>query len=428
MKKIKIPISELIKISDRKFKKRIRRIKVIERRNAKKIINDYVSEPINLCCENNKINKKKDKKYFNIKLPKIFSIIDNPKESLEQIFLFCNTRRLKAKNVYKFDYRNVEKIDLSAEALLGYFCLEARKEKKFSKIKSEGFYPINNDAKRLIKSVGVINNLGIKHEYLDNGEKKRINICKYNSTTAKSVSVKMRKSDYKENVLLKFISHIDKCLDSVNRTLTMQGKDELSKYTGEILTNAEEHSGKNLWHIVGYLDNISNERLCEIVIINFGKTIAETLSDIPKDSHIFSVINPYVQLHNSKGFFGEKWKKEDLLTLVALQGGVSRRNMVESDHSGRGTIDIITFFQKVYKECSENSDKGKMSIVSGSSYVLFDGKYQMKENKIAFNGNNDLSCQPDIDYVKNLGDVFFPGTIIGIKFQLPTNFAGEIDE
>ena len=66
-----------------------------------------------------------------------------------------------------------------------------------------------------------------------------------------------------------------------------------------------------------------------------------------------------------------------------------------------------------------------MVIVSGSTYVLFDGTYQMQANAegnriIAFNGANDLRERPDSTYVRQLEGVSFPGTVISLKFSLST--------
>ena len=53
------------------------------------------------------------------------------------------------------------------------------------------------------------------------------------------------------------------------------------EYTGEILNNAEDHSGSDDVVITGYLDNSNSTHLCEIAIFNFGKTIAETFREMP---------------------------------------------------------------------------------------------------------------------------------------------------
>jgi len=66
-----------------------------------------------------------------------------------------------------------------------------------------------------------------------------------------------------------------------------------------------------------------------------------------------------------------------------------------------------------------------MVIVSGSTYIEFDGKYEMRPNHdgvriIAFNETNDLTEKPDPSYVRRLAGVSFPGTLISLKFPLST--------
>jgi hypothetical protein len=91
--------------------------------------------------------------------------------------------------------------------------------------------------------------------------------------------------------------------------------------------------------------------------------------------------------------------------------------------------DLIEFFQKVHKECAPDSAvKAKMAIVSGSTFILFDGQYGLREKTghgkvIAFNAANNLYTRPDSSYVKPLGSYKFPGTIISIRFPLSNTSA-----
>jgi hypothetical protein len=187
---------------------------------------------------------------------------------------------------------------------------------------------------------------------------------------------------------------------------------------------AEDHPGFVDWTVQGYLDNSLAEPICEIAIFNFGKSIAQTLKDLPSGAYTRNQIDPYVLLHAGRNFFGTTWSQSDLLTLIALQGHVSSKNRNSKDTRGQGTGDLIDFFQRVHKECAKNSTvKAKMAIVSGGTYILFDGTYTMRESQkrgrvIAFNPQNDLYSKPDPRFVKSLSGVHFPGTIISIRFPL----------
>ena len=181
------------------------------------------------------------------------------------------------------------------------------------------------------------------------------------------------------------------------------------------------------WAIQGYLDTQLPAPMCEIVIFNFGRSIAESLEQLPPQSYTRIQTERYLDLHKTGNFFRRGWRREDLFTLIALQGNVSSKNYSETDTRGNGTVDLIEFFQGMQAECAVGANgtpgNARMVIVSGSTYVLFDGKYQMRANAegnriIAFNGANDLRERPDSTYVRQLEGVCFPGTVICLKFAL----------
>ena len=188
--------------------------------------------------------------------------------------------------------------------------------------------------------------------------------------------------------------------------------------------NAEDHPGFADWTIQGYLDNSLDTPICEIAIFNFGKSIAETLKELPSNSYTWLQVDPYVKLHNGRNFFSKTWSQSDLLTLIALQGHVSSKNNDLEDTRGQGMGDLIDFFQRMHNDCApESRSKAKMVVLSGGTYILFDGKYQMRESTthgrvIAFNAENDLHSKPDPAYVRSLESFHFPGTVISIRFPL----------
>jgi hypothetical protein len=64
-----------------------------------------------------------------------------------------------------------------------------------------------------------------------------------------------------------------------------------------------------------------------------------------------------------------------------------------------------------------------MALLSGSTFILFDGTYSMQASAggksiIAFNKANDLEQRPDRKYVRGLDGVEFPGTMICLQFPL----------
>lgn len=155
------------------------------------------------------------------------------------------------------------------------------------------------------------------------------------------------------------------------------------------------------------------------------QTIAETLKKLPRDHYTTQQIAPYIAKHQGRRFFGANWAEDDLLTLIALQSQVSCKNESPADTRGNGTVDLIEFFQKVHADGEEIGADGagpRMALLSGSTHILFDGTYQLRENSngtkvIAFNEENDLEMKPDPKYVHRL-KAKFPGTVISIRFPL----------
>lgn len=154
------------------------------------------------------------------------------------------------------------------------------------------------------------------------------------------------------------------------------------------------------------------------------KTIADTFNSLAPDSYTSAIIEPYIKLHEHKGFFNTEWERDDLLTLISIQGNISTKNLSKDGDRGQGTVEMIDFFQQVHSECAEKcKTHAKMSILSGKTHILFDGTHLMSEDKngrktIAFNDENLLTEKPDRKYIKNLGEISFPGTIISIMFPL----------
>lgn len=209
----------------------------------------------------------------------------------------------------------------------------------------------------------------------------------------------------------------------------------LCNYVVEVIDNAENHAGMVDWTIQGYVDMAMNEPECEIVIFNLGKSISETLEAMPKESYTMLQIEKYIEMHSKSGWFGPKWRKEDLLTLIALQGSVSSKNILETHTRGQGTADLIEFFQQLNDERSlEGIKPASMYILSGRTRVIFDSKYRMIRGEdgrrvIAFNKDNDLNSPPDpLCVIPLKDDRKLPGTMIGIKFVVKSDFLEQTED
>lgn len=369
-----------------------------------------------------------------LSIPSIFSIIENPTVAIGVVGQFAKTLRQTTRptNIY-LDYSQLQHYDLAANALLDLVSVEFKKEtnKNRRRTRWQGVFPKSPEHKKFIRALGIIKHLHLTHEYLDAEEEAELRIFDVRNRHYYRVD-KPSKVDLKSKVVAGFSNHINQCLGDYNLELTPEALHKLCVYTGEILDNAEQHAEMVDWSIQGYLDNSCETPICEIAIFNFGKTIAETLSKLPKEGYTWKQIAPYIRQHRRRKFFGESWAETDLLTLIALQGNVSSKNNAPSDTRGNGTVELIEFFQKVHEECAPSSPiKATMAILSGSTHILFDGTYKLSNatdgpRRIAFNSGNDLNALPDSKYVRGLKSFHFPGTIISIRFPMSATSINEI--
>ena len=360
-----------------------------------------------------------------VRLPKIFSIIEDPIRSIATIQAFAKTLLERRIRSIDFDQAKIETYDLAAMALLDIVATELVVESKQrgQRLRLSGKYPKQTGVRRFVRSMGLVKHLKVPHEVATGTEIEKIRVFDRRNRHY-FAKHDPRKADFKSKTIVGFVDHINGCLKDHKRTLTLESRAKLCDYVGEILCNAEDHPGFVDWTIQGYLDNSLEVPICEIAIFNFGKSIAETLKALPDSSYTRRQIDGYVILHNGRQFFSPDWRQSDLLTLLALQGHVSSKNVTERDTRGQGMGDLIDFFQRVHKECTDcNEISAKMAIISGGTYILFDGTYQMRDSGnrgrvIAFNRQNDLASRPDPAFVKPLGNLHFPGTVISIRFPL----------
>ncbi|QRR36327.1 hypothetical protein JNX00_10900 [Hydrogenophaga sp. YM1] len=361
-------------------------------------------------------------------LPPRFSLIDHPEQALAPLAKLAQAMQSRAIASVFVNFDSLEQYDLGANGLFDVLVEELAVESRRSgrTVNWRGNFPADPAHARFVRALGLIKRLKIKNHYPSPEDERRLELfdtrCRHYIR-----KIKPHLADQKSRVTAAFADHINRCLARIGRELMPESRSQLCAYVSEILDNAEQHSGMYDWSIQGYLDTQLSTPMCEVAIFNFGQSIAETFARLPADSFPRRQVQRYLDLHTRRSFFNAGWREEDLFTLIALQGNVSSKNVTEADTRGNGTVDLIDFFQRVHAECAASSEEGaRMAIVSGSTYVLFDGKYEMRNNDrgmkiIAFNNDNSLEERPDRSYVRPLAGVMFPGTAIGIKFPLSTS-------
>lgn len=366
--------------------------------------------------------------------PKKFSLIEAPEDTLSFISSVAALNRNTDVKVLSLDHSKTTCHDLAAEVLLGVAVktIKNTANRRNRKVRVRGRLPKSERKKRLIRSMGVIKQLDIEHEEF---VEDKLEIFDFSGSKNSIVTTGDR--DRKNQCTTRFVDHIDNCLEHSERQLTDDSKEQLVNYLGEIIGNAEDHSGESKWYVCGYLDHIEDVdesddedeyHFCEIVIYNFGKSIAETFTELNDCSFPLKQVKPYLDAHERGGWFSRDWDRDTLLTLVALQGCVSSKNLDQFMDRGQGTVDLIEFFQNVSEECLPQSrQKAKMAIISGSTHIFFDGKYRIESDEtgkdvIAFNDKNDLNVKPDSRYVRKLKGVSFPGTVIAARFPISERY------
>ena len=241
-----------------------------------------------------------------------------------------------------------------------------------------------------------------------------------------------RVSQTSEIVATGIARYINRCLEQYGWALNPIGAQYLTALVGEVLGNAEDHSARRHWWVSGYLRQPSGTAYgdCHISIFSFGRSISESMQDLPTESLLYKEMARLISKHKRQSFFDtRKWEPENLQTVYALQEGVSRHNTGTETlgHRGKGTADLIAFFSKL-GQSTDVVARPTMCLVSGRTHILFDGTYQMREmpfhdgtaRVIAFNKQNDLSRPPDPRTVKWLHRPF-PGTLISLRFYIDSD-------
>jgi len=424
-------IHQIITNNKRFIKNLKRRKKRKKFRKQKKIPNRYLGIFSNL--SGNSFSKhiyRSENHVYKIVIPKVFSLIDNPEETLETLGKIRSACfDLKIKELF-INHRYCEKVDIGASVVLDVLLLELRKQCTRNKRKSKiwGRYSENEHVKEILNASGLPKHLGVTPESENMKLDKKYK--PFNLYVGERIdSISENKSTMVEDASTKLTEYFDSLIESKGLKIDRKGKKKLGKLISEVLNNAEEHSNNKQWYVIGYMDQLNDKvGICNIALFDFGDSIHKSLTSCDLNDKIQTNIKSLIEQHTKKKFFefGNNWTPENLWTLFALQEGVSRFNVGEKYFDrGNGSVDMIEFFLNLGR-CFDNSVQPKMALISDKTYILFDGKYRLKEMDIkgekrkiiAFNSANNLEERPDKKYIKNLENTNFPGTIIAMRFYL----------
>jgi hypothetical protein len=380
-----------------------------------------------------------------IKIPRNFSIYEKPEDVLNTIFNLCEKISSTKKNVIYCDYSLCDSFSLGSEALLGIIAGTIKYQRSLSgeSVYINGAYPKNPSHLEIVRDLGIVKEIDADNDHRESADTSLQFIFSKQKTEQAKGSAHAQ--DDKNRVAQQFVEYIDNCLDNgLSKSLTQEACRVLKSCIGEMLDNSERHgqsNGQGKWYIRAHVNFSHSHPICEIAIFNFGNTVSETFNKLPPDHFsLTKQIEPYVRRH-----IGEKGLTEDNLKVVAsLQGRVSCKNLDDRNTCGTGTIELLTFFQGLSDSIAELSNSGTtnippvMSLLSGSTWINFDGRYKLKKSSMVvdeqddptstydtekmiypFNNSPDgLASPPDATVVKSMSGTFFPGLMLNIKFAL----------
>lgn len=197
--------------------------------------------------------------------------------------------------------------------------------------------------------------------------------------------------------------------------LSHEQRQAISSTIGESFDNIKSHvPNAEHGYLCGFYDPV--KATVTILVFNFGQTISDTLEGkLPEKVQV--EIESVISNHKRMKILKPTFTRRNALTLLALQEGISSK--LSADNSrGHGLIDYIA-------NCFSLSDKCRISIVSGDTFIRIDNRYKVghkffvdrERRMLAFNPNNDIYSLPDSRYVKKLG-VVFNGVIIETTIPL----------
>ena len=272
------------------------------------------------------------KKLVTVKIPKEFSFYSNPDEVIGILNSLSKLLDGPSFNNIYFNHYDCKILDLSASAIMDITVMEIRKVMRRSKrkINFTGLYPADKTVQETLQETGLIEHLDIKHERLPAWIRERF--IRFKLQSGGLGITKAKKSSRHEQTATDLSDYFARCVKRQNCTITETGQSYIMKMVTEVLENVEAHSDIKKWYVIGYMrqDEENSVGECNIAIFNLGLTIYETISGDKTRRKIKRQMKILTKKHRK--LFGNAWDEKSLLTLYALQEGVS---CLPKDPSGK---------------------------------------------------------------------------------------------
>lgn len=379
-----------------------------------------------------KLKSKKIEEEINFKIPEFFSLIDNVDITMNFIKSLFVYRYNMDVNI-KLDLSECKTISMCALFLFDYIMLMIFYERgvlirsghKKSKMNYMNYkFSENNEINKIFLDAGTSG-------YIPNDTQEFLEIRK-NLSHIPLKLFKVRAGDRGKNTnqLVRYLqkeskiehistldqnvqTFINECLGEFGYYLNIDGERVLQKIISEWKTNCNNHL-KNFceFFCTGSLTYKNNLGVCDLVLVNFGDTINDSIKAIGTTE---IGIRTFDRITNKQNY-NSKFTKENGIVLAAIQKKVSRLK-TDSNVRGTGFPQIMEFFSKL----SDDEENSKMTIISGNTQIRFAKneylRYNNNNGEIYFNDEKIPSIAPNINNVKKI-ESKFPGTLISIRFIL----------
>lgn len=397
-----------------------------------KIISSFKFELDDFINENG--NNIIDEPTTSIKIPKIFSLEFNYKESIDKITLLRKSILKKVGETIEIDFSICEDIDFSILFLMKVLLEEYLAY--FNKLNRRTYSNVNPKIRINHSSTDKVNLKLYANNIISNTTSEESDLMPiYALGLIKGSKAQKHYSESKKGpAITKIRSFInDGCLKRQNMVLGDEGIGYLDGLLSEILNNAEDHSPFNTWYAFGNLfetkgnghqdDGVIGE--INLAIFNFGYSIFEGFEKSKEKN--FQKYNEMESIYNyidQKSIKGKSFTKENLFTLVALQEGFSRVKYRDSSR-GTGTMKFLKSFINLgdYEDKTKDYNP-RLLIYSGSTTIKCDNEFKPFEidgvHYLSLNKENDISLPPSKSHLKHL-EGKFPGTLLVVKIYLNEN-------
>lgn len=356
-------------------------------------------------------------------LPQQFSAALNPDGVLSVLHMALSCSDIPDVKRIFISHEKVKKHDLAAEVMLSALLSSIRSHRaqpKFKNITYAGRFSGSSQINRLVQSIGIVKDFGSVDAKIDAPAAEKIKL--FNASGIFYEKKSAYSTDRKTRVTARLVSHIDETLNTSELSLAQRPKSDLRKYIGELLDNAESHSGDSLWHAYAYLDEgfISSESKSEIVVVSYGNSISDTFKEKRNVPKVWGQLWKLVEHHRGK------IADDILISISALTHLVSSKKDIDNSR-GTGTREVLRLFKNIAEAWSKETNRQAskfapvLTIITGNVFLQIVAEHVIahdisdKTKVLPFNDEQDPHLLPSEKYAREL-KYRFPGTIVSIRF------------